>query len=150
MSKLDCAYAAGYFDADGSVSISLTHESISVQVTVANRDYTYVRRLYKVYGGTQYMTKSDVLQWRSYASHAEPFLRDMLPYVMYKKKQVKLALIAINKNRSMYDRYRASLEVCKLNQQNLSKPRHTITMGKLEKLLERLKPRRVVRAKPKG
>lgn len=134
--QTDKAYLAGYFDADGSVSVSLNKTSLTVHVSISGRDYKLMNRLDMIYGGYRYKRKSGTEQWRATGDLALKFLEDVQPWVQYKKKQVD-ACIAILKDQTIKDvhRYAIALAVCKANQGNMAKPRITKTMTRLKSLI---------------
>jgi hypothetical protein len=136
VSQTDRAYAAGYFDADGSVSASLTGKSVSIQVSIANRDYAFLRRLENRYGGNFLMQKSGVGQWRIYGTTATIFLKHIYRYVSYKHEQVKHSLQIVTRSDLSYrSKYTHALQVCILNQKNMSTPKITKTITRLCDLL---------------
>lgn len=135
MRKLDLAYLAGYFDADGCVSISLNGRTLNVKVSISGRNMPLCTKLKSFFGGGIDVNVHEVVSWNAYSKDAQAFLLYVEPYVEYKQLQVKLSLIILDTTEEPVRRYKAALGVCRLNQRNLAKPQVTKTMGKLTTLI---------------
>ena len=102
IAELDKAYAAGFFDGEGTVWMSApekpskTHYVKNVYtliVDLGQRDAGPLHWLIERWGGNSYTRKIDGLNmWRLHGSTAAQFLRDILPYSKVKRKVILLGL----------------------------------------------------------
>jgi hypothetical protein len=136
--KIDAAYMAGYFDADGCVSVSLNGSTLSVKVSMSGRNEPLCGQLNVVYGGGIDRSDSGTATWYAYSDNAKKFLIDIRPYLRYKKDQADLSLEVLNGERTAVTRLRAALAVCRLNQENLAEPQTTKTMIRIVEGLRKL------------
>ena len=97
----DEAYAAGFFDAEGSVSVTAGGSSTQLNVNVANTIYASLEFLRRSFGGSIYskgVGKSDnckrVPSWtlRFVDRAAVKFLMLMRPYLIVKRSQADLGI----------------------------------------------------------
>ena len=90
------AYAAGFFDADGSVFIAYRQRRISgrgqwaVYTTIFTTTPSVVRLFAEQWGGSIGPTPGGVI-WRTSARTADRFLRDLLPWLTIKRTEALLA-----------------------------------------------------------
>ena len=98
-SETDMAYAAGFFDGEGTIDIRYrqTHrgayERFELRIQVAQIDVEVLTYLQSLWGGIvdQYGgTKCS--RWILVASHAAQFLSDVLPYLRVKRSQAFVAI----------------------------------------------------------
>ena len=136
--KTTAAYLAGYFDADGCVSVSLNKSTLSVKVSISGRNAPLCQRLELLFEGSQDTSPTGTLTWYAYSDAARAFLMEMQYHVQYKEKQVSLALMVLNTEESPTKRLRAAYAICKLNQANLAEPQVTKTMGRIVAALKGL------------
>lgn len=92
-------YFAGFFDADGWVSIRRGKErsgaqAFSVQVGVAQNTTEVLTVYQQRFGGSIRLQEAEtgVYHWRAYGKEAELFLRAVAPHVVVKRERVMLAL----------------------------------------------------------
>lgn len=93
-----CAYAAGFFDGEGSIAIRREGQRYRLEVTASNTAKDVLDQFAVAYNGkvraircTQPHHKQ-VYQWRVYAKQAGDFLEDVLPYLVVKRERALLAL----------------------------------------------------------
>lgn len=153
MKETDKAYLAGYFDADGCITAWLGDggcNNIHIQAVIAGRNVDLLQELELVYGGSLSQHDSNsgkrhIWRWAMRGRKAIPFLKDILPHLRLKKRQVELAIgiaqtmrirgkeIGLILSSDIYlHRARLALEICQLNQANLSNPRITKTITYLK------------------
>lgn len=97
------AYLAGFFDADGCVTLVPTNRTMkyyhSLRASLANNDFTVLEWVKGLYGGTVRKTHKSTTnevgcsEWNCTANGSVIFLEDIYPYIKVKKKQVALAII---------------------------------------------------------
>jgi hypothetical protein len=134
--KTSAAYHAGYFDADGCVSIALNKSTINVKVSISGRNIPLANQLKTIFGGNVRVNASDVTTWYAYSDNARDYLSEMAPHVKYKETQVGMALKVLSPLATTIERLMAALSICVLNQHNLAEPQITKTMEKLKAALE--------------
>ena len=96
---ISAQYAAGFFDGEGCVNCS-TNKSGSpfVRILVVNTNLEVLERFKETWGGDinkNYKPKDNWKQaytWRLSHIAASLFLKEMLPYLVIKKKQAELAI----------------------------------------------------------
>ena len=160
MDQLNHAYIAGYIDADGCVTVSMNNNrgyAISVKVIVGSHDDWFLRQLKNSYGGnlnlsvqkTKWKTVTRCWRLTIQGKYALTLLKDIEPYMRYKKEQAKDA-ITILENTNMkpgrhnvpaaikLSRLRCAMNICNANQSNMTRPRKTKMMTVLEKKMEQL------------
>lgn len=96
---IDCAYTAGFLDGEGYVGFYTTKdESKRMQVTITNtnREIIYwIKKTFRVgrITFTQYKKKKDCYRFiLTNNKEATYFLRLIFPYVMIKRRQVKMMI----------------------------------------------------------
>lgn len=100
MHENDLAYAAGFFDAEGSVSIgkwkqkSMIAPRYSLCVGLVSANKLVLNWFKDSFGGSVYRhsKKDECFHWSTQANIAANFLRKIIPYLRIKKFQTKLAL----------------------------------------------------------
>lgn len=98
-----CAYAAGFFDGEGSVVIRGPHgkyphrSSYSISACIGNDDFRPMQFLQELWGGS--LNPGPVrsngkcnTRWTLTAVLASRFLQDILPFLIVKREQAVLAL----------------------------------------------------------
>jgi len=103
MSKADLAYAAGFFDGEGNIGITIKHQEGYAQyfifASVASTDEWACRRFHFMFGG--YVRKrpprknpshKPCWDWRVSSRQASNFLREVFPYLHLKRDRAELAL----------------------------------------------------------
>lgn len=101
---LDRAWAAGFIDGEGCISLSnCTHPTDSRKHYAALLDVAQVQRapldkLVRMFGGTVRLSKQNphVHYWRLYSVKAARALEAVLPYLVVKQRQAQLALESIS------------------------------------------------------
>lgn len=91
--EVDADYLAGFFDAEGSISVSRSYRRRSwrVVVSVGNRCPHIVRLYQERFGGRVYEVKKDFFSWQAWSSSAYAFLDDMESRLILKQEQAKAA-----------------------------------------------------------
>jgi hypothetical protein len=101
---IDCAYAAGLFDGEGSVSISWrlqgknsSKETFSMKVSISMIDADSIEWITATFGGhhdTTCRTKSGnvIHRWTLHCRKAADFLEQVLPYLKLKKARAEAAI----------------------------------------------------------
>jgi len=155
MEEVHKAYIAGYFDADGCITAGfaghMRSKNIRVAARISGRDGAMLEELEYVYGGS--LTHSGSGRGEDYPiwiwalsgrNTIIPFLKDVLPYLRLKKEQAELALEIARTIGEVAQipalgvkvyRARLALKICHLNQANLSNPRGTKTIERLEEIV---------------
>jgi hypothetical protein len=136
--KVAASYHAGYFDADGCVSVSLNKTTINIKVSISGRNIPLANQLNTIFGGNVRTNASDVTTWYAYSDNARDYLTEVAPYVKYKEKQTGMALKVLDPLAGTAERLMAALSICVLNQHNLAEPQITKTMEKLKAALEKM------------
>lgn len=94
---IDAAYAAGFFDGEGSVSLN---NSAVLQVSVAQNDERPLQWLLLRWGGSLVYgngASGESINWRlSKANDVKRFLNDIYPYLKVKSETVTVVLAAID------------------------------------------------------
>ncbi len=133
--KVAASYHAGYFDADGCVSVALNKKTINVKVSISGRNIPLANQLKIIFGGQVRTNKHDVTTWYAYSDNGKGYLTEVAPYVKYKETQVGMALKVLDPLATTPEKLMAALSICVLNQHNLSEPQITKTMERLKGLL---------------
>lgn len=95
---IDLAYTAGFFDGEGSISITArvrkTHNTEHrLWIAVGQKDGATLDWLKDLFGGQVYTVKRDgSFYWVMTNNVAYNFLKQILPYLQYKKIQAELAI----------------------------------------------------------
>ena len=125
------SYLAGYFDADGCVSVSLNNKTLSVKASISGRNLPLCVELKRTFGGSIGTSKNGLVTWNAYSDTAKEFLIGIYPFCGYKSIHVKMAIKILTDSLPYINRLRMSLWLCELNQGNLAKPKVTGTMKKI-------------------
>lgn len=150
MKSTERAYLAGYIDADGCIAVNTggrKSTNISISVRLTTHCEPLAQELDLRYGGTLSQSKTPqgdfIWTWAIGGKSATEFLNDVFPYLRYKKRQAELALdlistlgrvgVRVSLETKIY-RSQLALEICRLNQNNLSRPRVTKTMRQLMRI----------------
>lgn len=96
------AYAAGFFDGEGCIRISKRKPrhgrstSYNLLIMVYQKDGEIMDWFYGNFGGVVYLKDKSgnnwIYEWRLSEKKAFNFLKDILPFLKYKKKQAELAI----------------------------------------------------------
>jgi len=98
--SIDLAYAAGFFDGEGSIGIYRTNQT---QIQISNTCRAALEEFVKLFGGhvgkvpAKHMEAKNpkwrpAYYWRLYGRNASKALQEMLPYLKEKKPQAELFL----------------------------------------------------------
>lgn len=95
--KITPEYIAGFFDGEGCVATSVGRNGVGkIQVILTSTDEHILKLVKSKYGGGIYKKikykehHSDAFSWQS--SKCRSFLEDIFPFLILKRKQVRLAL----------------------------------------------------------
>jgi hypothetical protein len=96
------AYAAGFFDGEGSVYVSqgrilVNGHQYFLCASLNNTDFSVLEMLHDWYGGAislaaQKGNRKATMRVRLYCQQAKAFLQSILPYLVIKKEQTMLAI----------------------------------------------------------
>ena len=86
------AYAAGFFDGEGSVLVGDESRSYCVTVSVVQKPEFVLSWLQSIWGGSIYREKGGYYRWRLEADKAATFLIDVSPYLQLKQQQALHAI----------------------------------------------------------
>lgn len=111
MDKKKLAYFAGFFDGEGSVSIAkLPNNTCTgkpqhyLYIQICNEVKAPLDEIKKYLNGSVYSYKAEsgktMWRWCGAANVAEKFLREIQPYSIVKKNEIKLALEFNKKNQN--------------------------------------------------
>ena len=94
VSEIECAWAAGFFDGEGSVSFAKVagkHRYLLVSVSCNAR--SGLERLHRWWGGRLYFENSRRCnRWILRSRQAEAFLRDIRPHISLKGEVIDVAM----------------------------------------------------------
>lgn len=113
----ELAYLAGFFDGEGYVGISTDYPKwakgnsyLRLRVNITQKDKKILEMIKDIYGGTLHKGKDGVHKWYVDGQKAISFLKDVLPFLILKKEQTKLAIefvsLNVGKNKSVEQRTR--------------------------------------------
>lgn len=93
--ELNPKYLAGFFDGEGSVTISKqTSRWYVLQLSINQKKSDILKIIQKQYGGYLYFDRRNGCSYLHItANKAEKFLKDIFPYSVVKREQIKMALI---------------------------------------------------------
>lgn len=97
MTKIEIAYLAGIIDGEGCIRLAKCYSKnagrLHIRITVANRSLKLVKWLKKKTGWKYNIhANSGAFYWRVTSEGARKILKLILPYLVIKKAQAKLAL----------------------------------------------------------
>jgi len=94
----DWAYLAGIIDGEGCISVAITRNgAYYLQLRISQKNKGDLKKLQTKFGGrlnSNSNTQSYQLHW--YGRDAEPILRNILPYLIWKKDEAELAIAFID------------------------------------------------------
>ena len=98
--KLDAAYAAGFFDGEGNVVIALNHQGgargiypvYNMRIGAAQKEPSTLFWLRDRWGGSVRKARTGHHTWQAFSLGALAFLRDVLPYLQVKNERARLAI----------------------------------------------------------
>jgi len=98
---MNAAYVAGFFDADGCLSLRYGREgrAFSLYAIVVQKNNTVTQKLLDYYGGSMGIVKRGkrtYYRWVMSGQAVRVFLTDIEPYVIDKREQVLLGIDAID------------------------------------------------------
>jgi hypothetical protein len=89
-------YLAGFFDAEGSVSIVKAYVNekpqFQIKAVVSNNNHWMLEPYLRNFGGAIHGKTPLAFRWEVSARLAHAFLREIYPFLLIKKKRVKIAL----------------------------------------------------------
>lgn len=91
-------YISGFFDGEGCIVIQKTHESYNLAVNVVNTNFDILNLYQLKYNGNVSCNKKEKeihknkWIWSIYSNNASYFLKEIYPYLIIKKEQVKYAI----------------------------------------------------------
>lgn len=99
LNKHYISWLAGFFDGEGSVSLSHSpngsktgNRIFRLQVTLSQKDGKYLREAQQLFGG-RVVYHRHCNQWMTSGPVAAKFLRTVLPYLRVKRRVAELALL---------------------------------------------------------
>ena len=94
VSEVEKAYAAGFFDGEGSVSIAKprSRRGYAVQLAIGQKDSRPLTWLQSIWGGSIRSFGSNAFLWETSSAGAGRFLTDIFPYLKVKQEVAALAL----------------------------------------------------------
>lgn len=98
MNKQDLSYIAGFFDGEGSINISVRkrkHFSIShtLVISIGQKDGETLDWIKERFGGNLHQVKRDSsYMWYCSNRKAYSILKELIPFLKYKRPQAELAL----------------------------------------------------------
>ena len=98
MNNYELAYLAGFFDADGCISISRRAQEdykrgVSYRVLIdVSQKSTEVLNIFKHYWGGAIVKGTRCKRWQAYGKTALQCLSDLLPYLRLKKAEAEVAI----------------------------------------------------------
>ena len=104
MEKLDCAYVAGYFDGEGSISIATPYSKRNdkryhrLHVSITSTDFETLDWFQQHFGGVVTSHRLGVgnakpsARWQVTGQIAEQFIRTIIPYLRHKRERAEIAL----------------------------------------------------------
>lgn len=98
------AYLAGFIDGDGSISIAKSgnYYALRIEISQHPKHEEIIRKIHREWGGYRYKRTGGygnnplmMVSWTG--QNARPLLKEVLPFLVLKKKQAKLALQFVDK-----------------------------------------------------
>ncbi len=109
--RIDIAYAAGFFDGEGSVVISLTKEGyLRLEVSSSQNLPPVLMWHENTFGGKVYHPRNHASQWKIHGKKAIPFLITIQPYCIVKAPDIEEAI-------NIWQAYHAGKDVLPMIQQ---------------------------------
>jgi hypothetical protein len=91
--RLDIAYAAGFFDGEGSIVISLSKKGyLRLEVSSSQNLPPVLMWHEKKFGGKVYHPRNHASQWKIHGKYAIPFLLTIAPYCIVKAPDIEEAI----------------------------------------------------------
>lgn len=84
------AWFAGFFDADGNVSIN--YGTLRCEINLRSSDRRVQERFAKVFGGSFYLRSNNCIQWYLNSLEAVTLLYTILPYLRLKKTEAQVGI----------------------------------------------------------
>lgn len=108
MKETDISWAAGFFDGEGTIQVIgkgyrrnphdvTVHLQYQLVIAVTQKDFRPIQKLIEMFGGTLFVHKHpykgyQLHRWTCVANVARAALEAMLPFLVYKNEQAKVAL----------------------------------------------------------
>ena len=88
------SYLAGFFDGEGYIGIVTVHSCLSLRISITQKEKTILNLFQCLFGGniSSHSKYDDCYRWYIYSDGALQFLRELLPYLMLKAGQAKIAI----------------------------------------------------------
>ena len=88
------SYLAGFFDGEGYVGIITSKSCRSLRASITQKDKTVLNLFQCLFGGsiTPHCKNDNCYRWYASSDTALRFLQDLLPYLMLKAGQSKMAI----------------------------------------------------------
>jgi hypothetical protein len=106
MNKIDLSYIAGFFDGEGYIGILKRkrkewNTEYFLQISIGQKDGAIMNWIKESFGGNIYLVKRDnSYSWIVSNKVAHNFLKNIIPFLKYKKPQAELGL-QFYKNRDL-------------------------------------------------
>lgn len=98
--EISRSYVAAFLDGEGSIHIGISKGTLSMRISFMQTDFRVLKKIQEKYGGRLYFKKSRKNNQRSYyelyickMDESKKFLFDIYPYVIQKRKQIRIAFI---------------------------------------------------------
>lgn len=92
MKDTDLAYAAGFFDGEGSVAVCGRNGTPTLQVKVGQVTVEVLEKMQTQFGGSIYTQQSGLLQWTLWGTEGANFLSAVLPWLVVKRDVAELGI----------------------------------------------------------
>ena len=93
MSASDVAYAAGFFDGEGSISVSLMKDRyLRIEVACSQKYSPALRWMQRTFGGNVYGEEGRGCQWKLHGEDGTKFLHLVSPFLIVKAREAQLVL----------------------------------------------------------
>jgi len=138
----DRAWAAGFIDGEGYISVHVRqkHKCLTVEVSVGNTNHQSITHLQELFGGhIQHFNGrkkewSENWRWTAPANVARIVLKSTIPYMQVKRKQAELALELLNHKNYFWTPERYEKELALLREIRLLNCRVYWGIGRQAKL----------------
>lgn len=94
MKKTDLAYLAGFFDGEGSISLSLQKgKYLRIEVACSQNTVDVLWMYVRAFRGNVYQSQR-CYQWKTYGAQAISFLHAVIPYLVVKRLDAEETILA--------------------------------------------------------
>jgi len=95
MKETDVAWAAGFFEGEGSLTICFSYE-FHGQVSASQKAREPLDKLVKLFGGRVHLRKRDSCYiWQLASKKALPFLKKIYPYIVSPLRRQEISVYAV-------------------------------------------------------